>query len=226
MNQLTLDFPVPKTSKPIMKRHDFDRYDSPHWFVTHLPNYVKLEGIVGEPCKGSGNISKLLGYIKHVNHVWTNDIDPSVVSDYHLDAANPKSWERLPYTDWIITNPPFNAALPILKNSLNHARLGVVFFLRLSFVEPTEERGQWLFENPRNLDLIYPRFKFRKDKNGKQWQTDSVPMMAMVWYKYPMPRLGSLTIPQSHILGFHDNPENAPSFERQVEILQQVQGNN
>jgi len=38
-----------------------------------------------------------------------------------------------------------------------------------------------------------------------------------------MPRLGSLTIPQSHILGFHDNPENAPSFEQQIEILKQVQ---
>ena len=226
MNQLTLDFSVPESTKPTMKRHDFDRYDSPHWFITHLLNYIKLEGIVGEPCKGSGNISKLLGFIKHVNHVWTNDIDPSVVSDYHLDAADPKSWEQLPYTDWIVTNPPFNAALPILKNSLNHARLGVVFFLRLSFVEPTEERGQWLFENPRNLDLIYPRFKFRKDKTGKDWASDSVPMMAMIWYKYPMPRLGSLTIPQSHILGFHNNPENAPSFDRQVEILQQVQANN
>jgi hypothetical protein len=38
MNQLTLDFPVVETPKPIMKRYDFDRYDSPHWFTTHLPN--------------------------------------------------------------------------------------------------------------------------------------------------------------------------------------------
>jgi len=225
MNQLTLDFPVVETPKPIMKRYDFDRYDSPHWFITHLPNYIKLKGIVGEPCKGSGNISNLLPYFDRVRYHWTNDLDPSVDADFNLDAANPKSWEQLPEADWIITNPPFNAALPILKNSLNHARLGVVFFLRLSFVEPTEERGQWLFENPRNLDLIYSRFKFRKDKNGRDWASDSVPMMAMIWYKYPMPRLGSITIPQSHILGFHNNPENAPSFERQVEILQQIQSN-
>ncbi|MFO0056119.1 MAG: hypothetical protein ACK53Q_24710 [Dolichospermum sp.] len=57
MNQLTLDFPVVETPKPIMKRYDFDRYDSPHWFTTHLPNYIKLKGIVGEPCKGSGNFA-------------------------------------------------------------------------------------------------------------------------------------------------------------------------
>ena len=56
--------------------------------------------------------------------------------------------------------------------------------------------------------------------------TISVPMMAMIWHKYPMPRLGSLTIPQSHILGFHDNPENAPSFDQQVAILKQVQNEN
>jgi len=43
MNQLTLDFTTVETPKPIMKRHGFDRYDSPHWFVTHLPNYIKLE---------------------------------------------------------------------------------------------------------------------------------------------------------------------------------------
>jgi hypothetical protein len=225
MNQLTLDFPVEEIPRPIMKRHDFDRYDSPHWFVTHLPNYVKLEGIVGEPCKGSGNISNLLPYFDRVGYHWTNDLDPSVDADFNLDAADPKSWEKLPEADWIITNPPFNAALPILKNSLNHARLGVVFFLRLSFVEPTEERGQWLFANPRNLDLIYPRFKFRKRKDGKQWQTDSVPIIAMIWRKDSDERLGSITIPQSHILGFHDNPENAPSFDRQVEILRQVQSN-
>lgn len=221
--QLTLDMNIAGTPKPTMKRHDFDRYDSPHWFVTHLPNYIKLEGVIGEPCKGGGNISNLLPFFNSARGVWTNDIDDSVKSHFHLDASDPKSWELFPETDWIITNPPFNAALPILKNSLNHARLGVVFFLRLSFVEPTEERGQWLFENPRNLDLIYPRFKFRKGKDGKSWQADSVPMMAMIWYKYPMPRLGSFTIPQSHILGFHDNPENAPSFEKQIEILRQVQ---
>jgi hypothetical protein len=96
MNQLTLDFFVPESTKPTMKRHDFDRYDSPHWFITHLPNYIKLEseGIVGEPCKGSGNISNLLPYFDRVVHHWTNDLDPSVNADFNLDAADPKSWEK------------------------------------------------------------------------------------------------------------------------------------
>jgi hypothetical protein len=48
----------------------------------------------------------------------------------------------------------------------------------------------------------------------------------MIWHKDTSETRGSITIPQSHILGFHNNPENAPSFDRQVEILQQVQANN
>ena len=44
MNQLTLDISIEQTLKPIMKRHAFDRYDSPHWFISHLPNYIKLDG--------------------------------------------------------------------------------------------------------------------------------------------------------------------------------------
>lgn len=225
LNQLALDFTVTETPAPIMKRHDLDRYDSPHWFTTYLPNHIKLEGAIGEPCKGSGNISNLLPLFKHARSVWTNDLDPLVKSHFNLDATEPESWENLPAADWIITNPPFNAAFPILKNSLNHARVGVIFFVRLSFIEPTEERGEWLFNNPRTLDLIYPRFKFRKDKHNKAWQTDSVPIMAMIWNKKSLQRLGSLTIPQSRILGFHDNPTNAPSFENQIKYLKGSENN-
>ncbi|MFM6728271.1 MAG: hypothetical protein ACKPJF_28250 [Dolichospermum sp.] len=206
-----------------MKRHDFDRYDSPHWFLTHLPNYVELKGIVGEPCKGSGNLSNLLPYFDQVSHCWTNDLDPNVDADFNLDAADPKSCDNFPETDWILTKPRFNAAFPIIQISLHHARLGVVFFLRLSFVEPTLERGQWLFENQCYRSLIYPIGKFRRGIDGKSWQTDAMPMRAAVWRKDTSETRGSITIPQSHILGFHDNPENAPSFEQQVEILQQVQ---
>ncbi|MFM6254549.1 MAG: hypothetical protein ACKPEQ_36330, partial [Dolichospermum sp.] len=68
--------------------------------------------------------------------------------------------------------------------------------------EPTLERGQWLFENQCYLHLIYPRFKFRKGKDGKSWQTDSMPMMAAVWRKDTSETRGSITIPQSHIFEF------------------------
>lgn len=205
-------------------RHSFDRYDSPHWFLTQLIKYLKVEGIVGEPCKGSGNLSDLFPYINDVSCHWTNDLDPSVDdADFYLDAADAKSWEKFPDADWIITNPPFNVAFPILENAYNHARIGVAMFLRLTFQEPTEERAKWLFSHPRYLDLVYPRFKFRKGKDGRSWQTDSVPIIAMVWRKDTSKQLSPVSIPQSHILGFHDNPVNAPTFQQQIEYLKQVQ---
>lgn len=207
--------------EPTSGRHEFDRYDSPHWFVTHLPKHLNLTGRVGEPCKGGGNISSLLPYFGKVSSVWTNDIDSRVEADFNLDAADDRAWEHFPPSDWIVTNPPFNCALPILQNAYNHAKVGVVFFLRLTFIEPTEQRAWWLFEHPRYLDLIYPRFKFRKDKEGKDWQTDSVPIAAFVWRKDTNKILGSRTIPVSLIWGFHDTPLNAPSLESQIEYLRE-----
>lgn len=201
-------------------RYEFDRYDSPHWFLTHLPNHLDLSGTVGEPCKGSGNLSDLLPYYPGVSKVWTNDIDPAVAADFNLDAVDGRSWDKLPPADWIVTNPPFNCPMPILKNAYKHARFGVVFFLRLSFIEPTKERAFWLLNHPRYLDLVYPRFKFRKDKKGRNWQTDSLPIAAFIWLKNSPRIIGSKTIPVELIQGFHDNPTNAPDFDTQIKILQ------
>lgn len=226
VNQLSLNINFEEKSVKKVERHKFDRYDSPHWFLTHLLKYIKIEGIVGEPCKGSGNLSDLFPYINGVDDrglCWTSDIDPSVIADFHLDAADPKCWGQFPGADWIITNPPFNAAFPILRNAYNHARVGVVMFLRLSFQEPTEKRAQWLHDHPRHLDLVYPRFKFRKDKDSRSWKTDSVPIIAMVWRKDTDKQLSPISIPQSHILGWHDTPLNAPSFEEQIQIIKEVQ---
>ena len=204
-------------------RHKFDRYDSPHWYLSSLIQYVSVSGVIGEPCAGGGNLSNLFPYINGVNKIWTNDIDLSVNADSHSDATNPKSWEQFPGTDWIVTNPPFNVAFPILENAYRHARVGVVMFLRLSFQEPTEERGQWLFDHPRHIDLIYPRFKFRKGKDGKNWQTDSMPIVAMVWRKDTDKQFSPVSIPPTKIVGYHDNPTNAPSFDEQVRIIKAVQ---
>lgn len=221
MNQLALDIIAETRAKN--QRHPLDRYDSPHWFLSHLIRYLEISGVVGEPCKGSGNLSDLFPYIRNVQSHWTNDIDTLVNSDFHLDAADPNTWQQFPEADWIITNPPFNVAFPILTNAYKHSRIGVAFFLRLSFQEPTEERATWLYDHPRYIDLVYPRFKFRKGKSSRSWQTDSVPIIAMVWRKDTDRQLSPVSIPQSHILGFHDNPLNAPSFQQQIQILRQVQ---
>lgn len=219
MQQTLLD-PVYTIPAP---RHEFDRYDSPHWFLTHLPKHLTIAGTVLEPCVGGGNLSQLLPHFKGVTRVWTNDLDPKVTADFNLDATDPNSWKYLPPVDWVITNPPFNSAFPILQNALIRARIGVVFFLRLTFLEPTKERGQWLYDHPRYLDLIYPRFKFRRGKDGRDWQTDSVPIAAFIWRKDTTHCLGSRTIPAELIEGWHDCPANTPTLKEQTKFLCQSQ---
>ncbi|HLP91433.1 MAG TPA: hypothetical protein VK184_22975 [Nostocaceae cyanobacterium] len=219
MEQLTLNLNVKSTPKHKLKRHKLDQYDSPHWFVTHLPNYININGVIGEPCRGAGNLSSLLSCFQGCKSLWTNDINPDIDSHFHYDAADPESWKKFPSTDWIVTNPPFSEAFPILLNAYEKAKVGVIFFLRLSFIDSIEERAEWLFHHKRYVDLIYPRFKFRKGKNGN-WQTDFITMGAFIWLKNNNQTLGSLTIPQSKIAGFHDNPTNAPSLQKQIEILQ------
>jgi hypothetical protein len=50
--------------------------------------------------------------------------------------------------------------------------------LRLSFLEPTRERGPWLAANPPDLVIVLPRISFTGD--GK---TDSVTCAWMIWDK-------------------------------------------
>lgn len=204
-------------------RKELDHYDSPSWFVTHLPNYITLEGVVGEPCCGAGNLSDILPHFKSVTSVWTNDIDTKVKADSHLDAANPRSWLEFPQSDWVVTNPPFNQAFEILKNAHFFAKKGVVFFVRHSFTEPTEQRGSWLYNNPCWANLVYPRFKFVQNEKGT-WDSDSTPIDAVIWLREHSPKLGLITVPKHNIVGFYSNPTKEPSLEQQIITLQIEEG--
>lgn len=203
-------------------RHELDRYDSPHWLLTHTLRYVNVQGTVFDPCVGGGLHASLLKESPHIDKVITNDVSPLVEADFHLDATNNIIWNKHRYVtnqctfDWVITNPPFKCAYEIATRALEYANLGVILFLRHSFDEPTNDRAIWLNRHPTNLRLVYPRFKWRKDKHGRIWQTDSTTVDAYIWFKHKSPvnaQYGILTIPREHIDGFHDNPDNAPSRE-------------
>ena len=200
-------------------RNPLDRYDSPAWFVTHLPNYLTLDGVIGEPCCGAGNLSNILPHFKNVTSVWTNDIDYKVKADFHFDAASSRSWLHFPETDWVVTNPPFNQAFDILKNAHFFAKKGVVFFLRHSFSEPTNQRGSWLYNNPCWAILVYPRFKFVQNDKGT-WDSDSTPIDALIWLREKQPKLGLLTIPSRKIVGFYNDPTKDPGLHQHFINLQ------
>jgi hypothetical protein len=159
-------------------------YETPAYYVEQLLQDIRPAGRIMEPCVGDGAISRFL-QADSLNHVMTNDIDPRRAADFRFDAAKP--WPPvLDFDlDWVVTNPPFSLALPILQQALEHAS-AVALLLRISFFEPTKDgirkgvkvwgRERFLVEHP-PMGLIYlPRYSFTG--NGK---SDSSTVCWGIW---------------------------------------------
>lgn len=132
-----------------------------------------------ECCVGTGDISRPLQVAGL--QVYTNDIDPRREADFHLDAALQANWRKFPKVDYVATNPPFGKAWPIVAYALEHASLGIIFHLRLSWAEPCKNRHKFHSENCDKLSHIYPpgRISYTGDGN-----TDNVAGIWFVWGKY------------------------------------------
>ena len=155
------------------KKHDF--YPTPSWATEKLYERLRLPGIIGEPCSGAGDMANVL---RRHNRIWTNDIDRTHPADSHHDLTDPASWDKLPECDWIVTNPPFNLAATIVPAAYEKARLGIAMFLRLSYLEPCQNRAQWLADHPLTKLIVLPRISFTG--NGK---TDNCTTGWMIWDK-------------------------------------------
>ena len=160
-------------------RNAFDYYPTPAWMTRSLLHFHQsISGSkVLEPCSGDGAIVRVLEEVGCT--VLTNDIDPRHPAQSHHDATDPAYWSSLPYVEWVITNPPFNVAFPILQLATTVAQVGVALLLRKTFLEPTEERGPWLSEHPPARQIGQPRHSFR----GKG--SDSVSCDWCIWLRHP-----------------------------------------
>lgn len=178
-------------------RRAHDAYYTPTSAVETLialrPHLIQGDPVICEPCVGDGAIAKPFADRGIV--VITNDLVPSVTALHYGDAAYGRTWETLTRyarmrrhagpedprfnhgIDWVITNPPFVKAYEILSESLKHARFGVAMFLRLSFLEPTDERGPLLSQRPPDDLIAVPRISFTGDGD-----TDSVICVWLIWY--------------------------------------------
>lgn len=158
------------------RKHDF--YPTPEFATETLLRYVPITGTIFEPCVGDHAIARIL---ERRGKVFTNDIDPSRDSWFQLDAANSGSWANHFHSldlDWVVTNPPFNQAAQIVPLAFDHAREGIAMLLRLSYLEPVENRGTWLNDHPPTVLIVLPRISFTGD--GK---TDNVTCAWMIWDK-------------------------------------------
>jgi hypothetical protein len=162
-------------------RRPHDQYFTPSSACEVLKRHWdgwKSASILMEPCVGQFAIVE-----SFQSKPWiTVDIDPLITANVRADMSAKSSWSDLFY--WspdksiaTITNPPFKDAFSILSNALFYCSKAA-FLLRLSFLEPTRERGTFLGNNPPDLVIVLPRISFTGD--GK---TDSVTCAWMIWDK-------------------------------------------
>jgi len=171
-----------------MARRANDWYPTPAWateiLMKRLDNDDEHEYLTGvlEPCAGKGDIVKVLE--KHFFNVWTVDIDPEMAKfnrpGYHRteDTASPDYWSTPATIPYVITNPPFSKAQEIVSLAYQKTSRVLACLLRLSYLEPTEARGEWLSIYPPTNLIVLPRISFTGD--GK---TDSVTCAWVVWDK-------------------------------------------
>lgn len=158
-------------------RNANDYYETPAWMVAALLQHhpIAADAVILEPCAGDGAIARAL-QASGRSRVMTNDLDRQHQTTLHLDATEELwSYGPIAMTDWVITNPPFNAAFPILEQAELLARVGVAMLLRKTFLEPTRDRGPWLSVHPPTHIIGLPRHRFR----GKG--QDSVSADWMIW---------------------------------------------
>ena len=178
---------VPSMTSPRAVRRERDAYMTASWQIDALvDNLPELSGSVWCPCVGDGSIVRRLRERRpDLGPFVTNDIDPSKEADVHLDATSAWTWATMAEDDappdWVIENPPFNVEMEILKHAYEAARVGVAFMARISFAEPTKDRGPWLAAHPYQKRITLERYSFTG--NGK---SDSATTDWLIWSKVPL----------------------------------------
>lgn len=161
-----------------MSRKKNDFYITPQGLIRALISTVDVGGNILECCAGDGAIAKLLP-----GQVFTNDIDYVHNADMQYDVTDSDIWFAMDTycqgIDWVVTNPPFSSAQDIIPHALAHSQIGIAMLLRLTYLEPTFKRGNWLSSYaPLMSNMIIfgsPRPSFTKKG------TDSATVAWLVW---------------------------------------------
>lgn len=142
-----------------------DRYFTPRWPTLALLDYLgdRLSGLIWEPCAGHGHIVEVLREVGH--EVWASDITPHPSLDDQHDFMRTDAHEGyVDYVDWIVTNPPYTTdectATEIVRHALELATVGVAMLLRLSWLEPCDDRVDLLMTDPPTDYVILPRVNY------------------------------------------------------------------
>jgi hypothetical protein len=155
-------------------RRAFDYYPTPAWMTRALLRRVAPRRVL-EPCCGEGAITDVLR--ERGITVLTNDFDRSRAARWNLDATKLESWREFASLEplWVVTNPPFNLADQIVPHAA-YQGYSVAMVLRLSWLEPTEARADFLYRCPPTQLIVMPRHDFKG-----RGATDSVTSAWFIW---------------------------------------------
>lgn len=150
-------------------RRDLDKYRTPSWMTEAFKeSFPDVKGdILIDPCAGDCRMAAALA--SRFGYAVTNDIDLDEPTNEHFDATLPAFWDdpdcirrmyELPNIGtWVVSNPPFRQALPIIQHALKFTP-NVAMLLRATWLEPTKERAALLKERPPQRMLYLPRGSF------------------------------------------------------------------
>jgi hypothetical protein len=172
-----------------MARLKNDQYFTPPAIAYPLLDVIDISNQwVFEPCAGDKAIAKVLEIIAiAIDGVQTADIDNELtgLDDNDFDATAIGHWNEkfmCGHPDWVITNPPYKQpdCDQIIQNAWEFAEEGIAMLLRLSYLEPCQNRAKFLKEaNLSNLIIFNPRPQFIPGKKA----TDSSTVAWFVWRK-------------------------------------------
>lgn len=175
---------APASSHDTGERDPLDRYYTPSWcalaLIERVPELARPGARCVEPFAGRPlQLARALQAAGHSVH--TCDLDASAPVDWQGDAIG-RDWTGHTY-DAVVTNPPFSLALEAARSQLHLAPL-VAYLLRLSWLEPTEDRGEWLAAHWPDQMIILPRPKYLGAGGGVT--SDSVTSAWLIWRATPV----------------------------------------
>lgn len=165
------------------ERHPLDAYDTPPWATRVLLEYAgaRLNGLAWECCAGAGAIVDVLETHDPIQRVFASDFAPRrddvVEHDFLRRRYLDSGISRRP--DHIVTNPPYlvkqpdhtldDTAADFVKRATDIAVTSVWMLLRWAWLEPVDERVEFLQENPPTDIVVIPRVHFHgapRNNNG------------------------------------------------------------
>jgi hypothetical protein len=164
-----------------------ERLDTPDWCTRVLIDRMpSLRGrAVIEPCAGANRLAVVLAD-EGGCRVNSFDIAPRHPAVLPHDATDHDWWATIPPGWTLVTNPAFSIAAALLRAAW-HAERTIALFVRLSWLEATQDRAdvipdpQALVVVPRPTFIQSPEFEALRRATGKPWGGDTVTCAWVIW---------------------------------------------